>query len=382
MTVSHPGGEGLPNVNRGPSILVATSIVTGCALATVVARMYVRVFVIRNVGFDDWAMLLTMLLSLAGWAIIVPEVKYGAGRHTVYVEKTAVKAMHLNFATQAIYLWSIGLVKISIGFFLLRFAPKRGYKIFIITTLIFECKDIRTIWDSSIVSKCFTTTELLALSYTNTALNILTDFIFATLPALMLRHLQVNRRTKASLTCILSLGVLACAAACVKLSILPHYGQTGDFLWDYTDLTIWVVAESNIGIIAGSLPTLKPLFKRFLDTYASRSKSQGYTSGGRDTFRMQKLAGSRSRYGPGSRGSRQMRISNGGDDFDALRDGKSPTVANGKGKGNGMGFGTVIVSTRGGSNSSEERILPLQGSEGIGIMMTREVEVTETRGND
>lgn len=56
---------------------------------------------------------------------------YGAGRHTVYVENTASMATHLNFATQGIYMWAIGLVKISIGLFLLRFAPRRGYKIFI-----------------------------------------------------------------------------------------------------------------------------------------------------------------------------------------------------------------------------------------------------------
>lgn len=49
----------------------------------------------------------------------------------MYVEKTATLAMQLNFATQAIYMWAIGLVKISIGLFLLRFAPRRSYKILI-----------------------------------------------------------------------------------------------------------------------------------------------------------------------------------------------------------------------------------------------------------
>lgn len=76
-------------------------------------------------------MALTILLSVCGFAIIVPEVKYGAGRHTVYVQDTAVTAMHLNYATQGIYMWAIGLVKISIGLFLLRFAPRKGYKVFI-----------------------------------------------------------------------------------------------------------------------------------------------------------------------------------------------------------------------------------------------------------
>ncbi|GAB1196428.1 hypothetical protein APSETT444_005699 [Aspergillus pseudonomiae] len=162
---AHPGGAGLPDENQAPRILAATTVTTVFALLTVMARMYVRLFIIRNVGLD----------SLAGWAIIIPEVIYGAGRHTAYVKDTATTAMHLNFATQGIYMWAIGLVKISIGLFLLRFAPRKGYKIFIWVII---------------------------------ALNILTDLIFAILPAFMLRHLQVNRRVKASLVCILGLGIL------------------------------------------------------------------------------------------------------------------------------------------------------------------------------
>ncbi|KAI9036134.1 integral membrane family protein [Aspergillus affinis] len=303
--IAHPAGAGLPDENQGPRILAATTIATGCAFITVLARVYVRLFIIRNVGLDDYTMILTMALSLAGWAIIIPEVQYGAGRHTVYVLDTATTATHLNFATQAIYMWAIGLVKISIGLFLLRFAPRRGYKIFIwivivlmflytaicFFTLIFQCKDIRTIWDQSVKSECFKPPQLLALSYTNTALNILTDLIFAILPVFMLRHLQVNRRVKASLMCILGVGIFACAAACVKVSVLPNYGRTGDFLWDYSDLTIWAVysVESNMGIMAGSLPTLKPLFKQVLSSYGSRSKTRPYTYGSKP-YRLHSLS--------------------------------------------------------------------------------------------
>ncbi|PWY88511.1 hypothetical protein BO70DRAFT_310345 [Aspergillus heteromorphus CBS 117.55] len=320
MSGAHLGGAGLPDVSQAPKILTATSITTMFALATVLARLYVRVFIIRNVGLDDYTMVLTMALSLSGWAIIIPEVMYGAGRHTVYVEKTATLASHLNFATQGIYMWAIGLVKISIGLFLLRFAPRRGYKIFIwavivlmllytticFLTLIFQCKDIRSSWDLSVKSKCFAPTQLLTLSYVNTSLNILTDLILAVLPAFMLRrHLQVNQRTKASLICILGLGIFACAAAIVKLSFIANYGRTGDLLWDYSSLTIWVAVESNTGIIAGSLPTLKPLFKKVLDSYSysyrsrsrsrSRSKTPFYNHGDSKPNPQHSLSQSRSR---------------------------------------------------------------------------------------
>ncbi|KAJ5787195.1 hypothetical protein N7457_002185 [Penicillium paradoxum] len=367
-----------PDVDHGTRILVATAITTAAAIITVLARFYVRIFIIHNIGWDDYIMGFTMLLSACGFAIIIPEVKYGAGRHMIYVQHTATTAMRLNFATQGIYLWAIGLVKISIGLFLLRFAPRKGYKIFIwvvivlmglytticFLTLMFQCRDIRSNWDSSVQSKCFSTKQLLALSYTNTALNILTDLIFAVLPVFMLRHLQVNIRVKLSLICILGLGVFACAAAFIKLSIIPNYGRTGDFLWDYTDLTIWVVTECNIGIIAGSLPTLKPLFKSILHIYGSQSKmTRDYF--GSKRYKMDTIA--RSRGTPLQSLAHSGKFSSVKHDMDLKvpRSHVTPTTRS----------GTFLDSEQ--SNSSEEQILPVPGD---GIVYTTEVIVSSTQG--
>ncbi|CAG8077793.1 unnamed protein product [Penicillium olsonii] len=374
--MSEPIAVGLHDDNQGPRILIATAITTAAALIVVCARFYVRIFLIRNVGWDDYVMGLTMLLSAAGFAITVPEVKYGAGRHVVFVGETASTAMHLNFATQAIYLWAIGTVKISIGLFLLRFAGRKGYKWFIwivmvammlytaicFLTLVFQCKDIRTNWDPTVKSECFSPKQLLILSYTNTALNILTDLIFSILPIFMLRHLQVNRRVKASLICILGLGVFACAAAFVKLSILPSYGRTGDFLWDYSNLTIWVVTECNTGIVAGSLPTLKPLFKKVLGSYASQSKTaRDYFNSKRSKLR----SGSRSDGTPlqslGHKTNRSV-ITHHTPTKNLYPNLDSPPSTPSEG-------GTRT------SNSSEERILPIQGE----ILCTTEVMVSHAQ---
>ncbi|KAJ5963583.1 uncharacterized protein N7479_003459 [Penicillium vulpinum] len=375
MSDTQAGGANPPDVNHGPKIIIATAITTAAALITVLARFYVRIYLIRNVGWDDHTMALTMLLSVCGFAIIVPEVKYGAGRHMVYVQETAVKAMHLNYATQGIYMWAIGLVKISIGLFLLRFASVKRFRIFIwvvmvlmalytaicFLTLIFECQDIRANWDPSVKSKCFSPHQLLTLSYTNTALNILTDLIFAVLPVFMLRHLQVNRRVKASLICILGLGIFACAAAFVKLSILPNYGRTGDFLWDYTNITIWVVTECNTGIIAGSLPTLKPLFKRVLGTYGSNTKTTREYYGSKN-YKLQSMSRSRGQ-------ALQSRTHKSGNlsiiEFDS-----DPKIHHSR-IGSGTGSAKYSGSQR--SNSSEERILSAQGE---GIVCTTEVKVS------
>lgn len=89
----------------------------------------------------------------------------------------------------------------------------------------------------------------------------------------MLWGVQMNRRHKASLICILALGTFAASASMIKLSYIPNYGRAGDFLWDSRNLTIWTVVECNIGIVAGNLACLKPLFRSILiSTYGKGSR--------------------------------------------------------------------------------------------------------------
>jgi hypothetical protein len=134
-------------------------------------------------------------------------------------------------------------------------------------TIVLQCSDIRANWDNSIEHKCWSQETLQALSYTNVALNIITDLAFAVfIPGPMLWKLNVNRRTRATLLFALGLGVFACAAAFVKIGSIVNYGKAGDWLWDSQDISIWTVVECNVGLVAGSLPALRPMFKRILGT--------------------------------------------------------------------------------------------------------------------
>lgn len=129
---------------------------------------------------------------------------------------------------------------------------------------------------------CWTQSTLKSLSYTNLALNVITDILFAVVfPVLMLWDLNVNKRTRYTLLAILALGVFGCAACLIKLSFLVNYGKLGDWLWDSRNITIWTVVECNIGIVAGSLPTLRPIFKTILgSTYGKNSRKTGPNSNG------------------------------------------------------------------------------------------------------
>jgi hypothetical protein len=63
------------------------------------------------------------LKCVAGQVVIIPEVHYGAGKHINYIPPASLaKGVMYNFITQPIYVCAISIVKISIGFFLLRVA--------------------------------------------------------------------------------------------------------------------------------------------------------------------------------------------------------------------------------------------------------------------
>jgi hypothetical protein len=73
-------------------------------------------------------------------------INYSYQSELVYLNQdVAITGLHLNFATQGIYLWAIGFVKISIGLLPIRFAPNTGYRIFIWTVTGKCCMNIRAL---------------------------------------------------------------------------------------------------------------------------------------------------------------------------------------------------------------------------------------------
>ncbi|KAK7990285.1 integral membrane family protein [Apiospora arundinis] len=310
-------GAGLPDDYRGDEILGAVVATTTLAFFTVCARLWVRLTMIHRMGSDDYAMIVAMILSLAGLGLVIPQVIYGAGRHIAYLRPAvATVGLKINFVSQVFYLWAIPAVKMSIGLFLLRIAPNKGYRralqgVMVFTmaytmmcfvTLLLQCTNLAVLWDPTVQAVCWSKQTLQALSYANSIVNIVTDMFFAVLPAPMLWNVQINVRTKASLICIMGLGVFAVAAAIVKSFFISNYGKTGDFLWDSTDLTIWVSTECNTGIIAACLPCLKPLFKRILENTTQRYGG----SLSHRTDRPYKMKSYGPGAGPGSAGPRHL----------------------------------------------------------------------------
>ncbi|KAI1771496.1 hypothetical protein F4818DRAFT_454617 [Hypoxylon cercidicola] len=263
VAVSH--GADPSDANQGPYIIKTVFSTTICALVV------------------DYVIMAAMLLSLAGMGIVIASVHSGAGRHAAYLDADVDRlGRKLNFIWQLLYLWTSPLVKLSAGFFLMRIIPTVYYKrilhgvmaFLIIYTvvcqiaLLLQCRNLAIIWDDRVQTTCWPVPTLQGISYTYTVMNIITDLFFALLPIPMLWNVRISTRTKASLICVLGLGVFACAAGIVKaVYLITVSNNTGDYLWDTADITIWISIETNTGIVAASLPCIKPMFKRILDSW-------------------------------------------------------------------------------------------------------------------
>jgi hypothetical protein len=58
-------GYGEPDENYGPKLVAATSVVTVVALISVILRLWVRIGIIKSVGWDDRFIVLAMVSRLS-----------------------------------------------------------------------------------------------------------------------------------------------------------------------------------------------------------------------------------------------------------------------------------------------------------------------------
>lgn len=235
-----------PDINRGPQILAVCGTLVGLAVAAVSMRVWVRATITRQLGWDDGLIIAAAAVMLAEMLVIVPEVRHGAGRHVQYIRPASdvVVGLHLNFVTQPLCLVSLCCTKVSVGLFLLRLRPSRGFVLFIrgvvvftvlsaagnfcesrvcglytrgsqvggltiLVTVFFQCTPLEFIWDHSITGgRCIQARDLKFAAFFNSSVSLLTDLIFALLPVPILWSIQLNWKVKLAVSAVLALGIL------------------------------------------------------------------------------------------------------------------------------------------------------------------------------
>lgn len=102
------------------------------------------------------------------------------------------------------------------------------------------------------------------LWYFSAAFNLLTDCVIWILPIPFILNLQgMSHRRRIELAGIFSIGIVAITASAVRLWVVTEWA----FSWENqakiaTNLLIWTQVEQHAGIIAASIPFLRPVYRK------------------------------------------------------------------------------------------------------------------------
>ncbi|KAF2013598.1 hypothetical protein BU24DRAFT_312480, partial [Aaosphaeria arxii CBS 175.79] len=268
--------------NKGPQVLAIIIIFPCLSLIVVSLRLYTRIQIVRNPSWEDFAILLALVFSIATSICQGTQVYNGMGRHIqALTMEQGIGSLKALFASIMMYNFGLTLTKVSIilqylritidkavrkwCFALLYFTLLNCFQTFM--TGIFSCYPVAKFWDDRIPGGCVNKP---ALWYANAAINITQDIWLIVLPGFILRKLVLPRREKISLMLILGLGGFASLASVLRLHALYIVAKSKDITWDNPGTATWSAMELNIGIICASLPTLRAfLVKFFPNTFTS-----------------------------------------------------------------------------------------------------------------
>ncbi len=208
----------------------------------------------------------------------------------------------LSLVAEVTSTWSVALLKTSIAVMLRRFQQARSWTIFLyiiigvqITTAVFvtimqstRCVPIRALWDPTLPQdRCWNPNSFKVGLTVAAVLVIITDFIFALIPLVFLRHMRRSLRDRLIIGFLMSLGLFASAASVVKAVSVQGFDQSADPSGTGMSIAIWASTESQVGIIAACIPCLRAPFVRLLGRLGISSDLSGVTGGNKSAWQAQ-----------------------------------------------------------------------------------------------
>ncbi|RFU29544.1 hypothetical protein B7463_g6796, partial [Scytalidium lignicola] len=277
-----------PNAETNAPTIVAVGIVfTSFALIAVCLRMYVRAFMIKAVGVDDWTICVTWFCSLGFMVATILQTKWGLGlQHLSDMPNANIYNFGLlQYIGAPFYITSILGFKLALLFSFLRIVVERTYRFVLIGIMtaccafhfcflvvqINLCHPVAKQWDPKITyGNCLVAVPF----YTSMAsITIVFDFIIMLSPFPLLIKSRIPTRKKGALVGLFSLGVFISIIQIIRIFTIKSLSN----YIDSSKLIMWSMVENNLGIIVSCVPTLAPLFRYFRDGSKNYASNTGWS---------------------------------------------------------------------------------------------------------
>lgn len=211
----------------------------------------------------------------------------GWGKPMAYVTPhSLVQILKLEFAVQTTWLFTLLFVRLSVACSLLRFGTERWWRAILYFIMTFQCliwasyvviqfgqcRPVSANWESVPDVKCWPTQPIIDYGWAIagefpilrqrgrpnllSGVYIAMDLVLSLMPIKLIRSLTRSTAEKILIGFLMSLGLLATAVACAKMTTFPDFGK-GDPLQATMKPSTFAKLEEQVGIIACSLPCLK-----------------------------------------------------------------------------------------------------------------------------
>ncbi|KAJ8132364.1 hypothetical protein O1611_g1262 [Lasiodiplodia mahajangana] len=281
----------------GTSVFIIQVVFLALAWITSLMRAFVKLVLLRKALVDDYLMLVALLgYTATGYFVFSAVIDGGLGRlpRELSLESNEV-SLRSWFGNMALSGPVSGLARISIALFLLRITVKRWHRVVLHTIIgataimtivyffivVFQCSPPSYFWlriKEGAKGSCGHGMGVQAATLVWGSFAVAMDWLLGLLPIAILWGVRINRQSKVGIAAILSFGIIAGIALIVRLIFIRLDGPSpGDAVYGTLTVSISAIVELALGIIAGCIATLPPLFRRMGLHFGGSSKESALT---------------------------------------------------------------------------------------------------------
>lgn len=255
------------------------------AIICVALRLWVRMRWLKKSWYDDWLMVAAVIFSAGTTVLVILATQlYGWNVHVWDLPLTKMETgRQASMAGQTLFVLASSFVKMSILTSYFRIAPEKSlfrklvwatfalvFAAFIVflVALWVQCIPISSYWTLTADHRdCIPEGPPLLVQST---LNVITDFMIYALPIPTLFRLSLPWNQRIGLIILFSIGGVIVVAGSFR-AYWVHFVlfETYDVTWEGFQIWVWTAVETNVGVICGCIPSLKPLL------FPSRARNQG-----------------------------------------------------------------------------------------------------------
>ncbi|KAF2120678.1 hypothetical protein BDV96DRAFT_484506 [Lophiotrema nucula] len=283
-------------VTRGNTLMIVELAILPIALLCVILRLWIRIFWLRKSWWDDWLMVVAMIFSIGTTVVVIMATQlYGWNIHVWDSKIPQLETgRKVSMAAQTLFVLASSFVKISILVSYFRIAPEKSvfrklvwavlalviaaFLTFLIALWV-QCIPLSSYWTLlADHNDCIPEGPPLVVQ---SVLNVFTDFLIYVLPMHTLFKLSLPAPQRIGLMILFGFGGVIVVAGSFR-AYWVHYVlfETYDVTWEGFQIWVWTAVETNMGVICGCIPALKPLlFPARARTQGSRDRSKPYGSG-------------------------------------------------------------------------------------------------------